>query len=258
MKRSFALLYGVIAYLLFFATFLYAIAFLGNVLVPKTVDRGQVSAPATALIIDLVLLSAFALQHSIMARYGFKKAWTRLISWHLERSTYVLAASAVLALLLWQWRPIPRVVWTVHSTGGQLVLDILFWAGWATLLVSTFLINHFELFGLEQVWLYFRGQEWQRPAFRTPAFYRMVRHPIYLGFVIAFWAVPVMTLGHMLFSVAATGYILVGIFLEERDLVHIYGQSYLDYRRRVPMLLPFMRFGRSQAKPAKTTAAGQD
>lgn len=257
MKRSLALLYGVVAYLLFFATFLYAIAFLGNVLVPKTVDRGQMSAPATALIINLLLLSAFALQHSVMARYGFKKRWTRLVSWHLERSTYVLAASAALALLLWQWRPMPGVVWAVHSSSSQLALDILFWAGWATLLVSTFLINHFELFGLEQVWLYFRGQEWHRPPFRTPALYRMVRHPIYLGFVIAFWAVPVMTVGHLLFSVAATGYILVGIFFEERDLVRTYGQTYLDYRKRVPMLLPFMPRKRTQGKPAKTTAAGQ-
>jgi len=257
MKRSLALLYGVVAYLLFFATFLYAIAFLGNVLVPKTVDRGQLSPPGTAIIIDLLLLSAFALQHSVMARQGFKKVWTRLISWHIERSTYVLAASAVLALLLWQWRPIPRVVWAVHNSGSQLALDVLFWAGWATLLVSTFLINHFELFGLEQVWRYFRGQQWQMPPFRTPAFYRMVRHPIYLGFVIAFWAVPVMTLGHLLFSVAATGYILVGIFFEERDLIRIYGQAYRDYRKRVPMLIPFMPRGHSSAKPAKTTAAGQ-
>ena len=257
MKRSLALLYGVVAYLLFFATFLYAIAFLGNVLVPKTVDRGQLSPPGTAIIIDLLLLSAFALQHSIMARHGFKKAWTRLISWHIERSTYVLAASAVLALLLWQWRPIPRVVWAVHNSGSQLALDVLFWAGWATLLVSTFLINHFELFGLEQVWRYFRGQQWQMPPFRTPAFYRIVRHPIYLGFVIAFWAVPVMTLGHLLFSVASTGYILVGIAFEEKDLIRIYGQAYRDYRKRVPMLIPFRPRGHSSAKPAKTTAAGQ-
>src|SRR5512146_44782 len=226
MKRSLALLYGVVAYLLFFATFLYAIAFLGNVLVPKTVDRGQLSPPATAIIIDLLLLSAVALQHSIMARHGFKKAWTRLISWHIERSTYVLAASAVLALLLWQWRPIPRGVWAVHNPGSQLALAVLLWARWATLLVSTFLINHFELFGLQQVWSYFRGREFNRPAFKAPVLYRLVRHPIYLGFLIAFWATPHMTAGHLLFAVAASGYLFVGIHFEERDLLAFYGDTY--------------------------------
>jgi len=244
MKKVLALLYGLAAYLFFFGTFLYAIGFVGNVVVPKSIDTGKTVPLGVALVIDAVLLSLFALQHSIMARQAFKQQWTRLVSWHVERSTFVVAASAVLALLLWQWRPIPGTIWDLRRTTLGGLLQVTFWVGWGILLVSTFLINHFELFGLAQVWAYFRGQEVHRLSFKTPALYKMVRHPIYLGFVVAFWSAPVMTVGHLVFSVATTGYILVGIYFEERDLLHIYGEAYRNYRARVPMLIPLLKFGK--------------
>ena len=258
MKKVLALLYGVAAYVFFFVTFAYAILFLGDVMVPKTVDTGASAPMLTAILIDAGLLSLFALQHSIMARQGFKKRWTRVVSWYVERTTFVVAASLVLALLLWQWRPIPQKVWDVQGTALGSVLQVTFWIGWGILLLSTFLINHFELFGLEQVWAYFRGQQFQRPAFKTPALYRSVRHPIYLGFVIAFWSAPVMSVGHLLFAAASTGYIVVGIYFEERDLIAAYGQAYRDYRARVPMLIPLLKLGRRNKTgdtQAKTTAA---
>jgi protein-S-isoprenylcysteine O-methyltransferase Ste14 len=256
MKKILAVLYGLFAYLFFFGTFLYAIGFVGNVFVPKSIDTGRPSSMPTAVIIDAALLSVFALQHSIMARQGFKRQWTRIISWYVERSTYVVAATAALALLLWQWRPITVPVWDLRASAFGTALGMTFWLGWGILLLSTSLINHFELFGLQQVWGYFRGVEFQRPAFKSPALYRMVRHPIYLGFVIAFWSAPLMTVGHLLFSVATTGYILVGIFFEERDLISYYGQTYRDYRARVPMLVPFLG-GRKKAEheKVKSTAA---
>lgn len=238
MKRALALAYGGFAYLLFFATFLYAVLFVGGLGVPRTVDAGRSAPLGTAIVIDALLLSAFAVQHSVMARRWFKVRWTRLVSWPVERSTYVVAASLVLALLLWQWRPIPRVVWDLRGTVAEPVLVVLFWAGWATVFVSTFLINHFELFGISQVWAYFRGHEFHGPAFKTPVLYHLVRHPIYLGFVVAFWAAPVMTAGHLLFAIATTGYILVGIYFEERDLTTVHGEAYREYRERVPMLIP--------------------
>lgn len=256
MKRTLALLYGVLAYLFFFGTFLYAIGFVGNVFVPKSIDTGKQSPLPTAVIIDAALLSIFALQHSIMARQGFKRQWTRIVSWYVERTTYVVAATAALALLLWQWRPIPSTVWDLRGTVFGSVLSVTFWIGWGILLLSTFLINHFELFGLQQVWTYARGVEFRSPAFKSPSLYRMVRHPIYLGFVIAFWSAPRMTVGHLLFSVATTGYILVGIYFEERDLVSHYGDVYREYRGRVPMLIPFLGGGRkSEEEKAKRTAA---
>jgi methanethiol S-methyltransferase len=256
MRKVLAVLYGVAAYLFFFATFVYAIFFLAGMFVPKTVDSGTAAPVALAIAIDAALLGVFAIQHSVMARRGFKQVWTRVVSWYVERSTYVVCASAALALLLWQWRPIPGVIWDVRATWANIPLTVLFWIGWAILFVSTFLINHFELFGLAQVWAYFRGQEFHRPPFKTPSLYRMVRHPIYLGFVIAFWAVPRMTAGHLLFSVAATGYILVGIYFEERDLVAAYGDLYREYRRRVPMLLPLpTASGKAPEEQRKTAAA---
>lgn len=256
MKKALALVYGVLAYAFFFGTFLYAIGFVGNVVVPKSIDTGATAPLGVAIVIDAVLLSLFALQHSIMARHGFKRRWTKVVSWYVERSTFVVAASAVLALLLWQWRPIPAVVWDLRGTAFGGVLAVTFWIGWAVLLLATFLINHFELFGLQQVWLYARGAEIHRPDFKTPALYRMVRHPIYLGFVIAFWSAPLMTVGHLLFSVATTGYILVGIFFEERDLVAAYGQRYRDYCARVPMLIPFLKLGKKDGgQRARSTAA---
>jgi methanethiol S-methyltransferase len=256
MKRTLALLYGVLAYFFFFGTFLYAIGFVGNVFVPKSIDTGKQSPLTIAIIIDAVLLSIFALQHSIMARQGFKRQWTRIVSWYVERTTYVVAATAALALLLWQWRPIPATIWDLRGSAFGSVLAVTFWIGWGILLLSTFLINHFELFGLQQVWTYVRGVEFQRPAFKSPSLYRMVRHPIYLGFVIAFWSAPRMTVGHLLFSVATTGYILVGIYFEERDLISHYGDVYRAYRSRVPMLIPFLG-GRKPAEEGKvkSTAA---
>ena len=256
MKKALALVYGVLAYAFFFGTFLYAIGFVGNVAVPKSIDTGPTAPLGVAIVIDAALLSLFAVQHSIMARHGFKRHWTKVVSWYVERSTYVVAATAVLALLLWQWRPIPAVVWDLRGTAVGSILGVTFWIGWAILLLATFLINHFELFGLQQVWSYARGVEIHRPDFKTPALYRMVRHPIYLGFVIAFWSAPVMTVGHLFFSVATTGYILVGIFFEERDLVAAYGQRYRDYRARVPMLIPFLKLGKKEGgQQARSTAA---
>lgn len=260
MKKLLALVYGVLAYLFFFGTFVYAIAFVGNVGVPKSIDTGTTTSLWLAVVIDAALLSLFALQHSIMARRGFKQLWTKVVSWYVERSTFVVAASAVLALLLWQWRPIPGTIWDVRGTALGSVLQVTFWIGWGILLVSTFLINHFELFGLAQVWAYFRGQEFHRPDFKTPALYKMVRHPIYFGFVIAFWSAPIMTMGHLLFSVATTGYILVGIYFEERDLVHAYGDLYRKYRLHVPMLIPLLKFrkgdkGKGEDVQAQSTVA---
>lgn len=239
MKRILALCYGVVTYLLFLATLLYAIAFVGDFQAPTTVDSGKPASTLAAIGIDAVLLGLFALQHSVMARPAFKRKWTRLVTWHLERTTFVLAATLALALIFWQWRPIPAIVWDVRGTALGSALNVLFWVGWAVLLWSTFLIDHFELFGLEQVWTYVQGrEEFHRPAFKTPLFYQWVRHPLYLGFLIAFWSAPVMTIGHLLFSVATTGYILVGVYFEERDLVRVFGDVYLEYKRRVPMLIP--------------------
>jgi len=249
MKKLLALVYGVLAYAFFFCTFLYAIAFIGNVAVPKTIDTGAATALPRAVVVDAVLLSLFALQHSIMARQGFKRAWTRLVSPHLERTTFVLAASGALALLLWQWRPIPAPVWDVRGTALGTALAGAFWLGWGLLLLATFLIDHFELFGLRQVWAYARGREFHGPEFKTPGLYRLVRHPIYLGFVIAFWSTPLMSMGHLMFSVMTTGYILVGICFEERDLIAAYGQRYREYRARVPMLIPLLKTRRGNESP---------
>jgi len=254
MKRILALVYGLCVYVFFLGTFLYAIGFIGNVGVPKSIDSGPQSSTATAMVIDLLLLSVFAVQHSVMARHGFKRQWTRIVSRHVERSTYVVAASAALALLLWQWRPVPNMLWEVRATGAIFTLRLLFWAGWGVLLISTFVVNHFELFGLEQVWAYFRGRELHCPEFKTPALYRLIRHPLYAGFVIAFWSTPVMTTGHLLFSVATTGYILVGIYFEERDLIAAYGQAYREYREHVPMLVPFIKPAKKRQKQVGETA----
>ena len=240
MKRLLSLLYGVVAYGLFFSTFTYTICFAGNIVVAKTLDRGPQTAPALALGSNIILLTIFAAQHSIMARKGFKKVWTRVIPKQLERPTYVLASTLALMLLLWQWRPLPQTVWELSGIPAT-VLSITFWMGWVLLLSSSFLINHFELFGLQQVWGYFRKKNYGPAKFRLPILYRVVRHPLYLGFIIAFWSAPTMTVGHLVFSLATTAYIFLGIHLEERDLVAEHGQAYRDYRDRVPMIVPFTK-----------------
>ncbi len=236
----FALLYGIVAYTIFFATFLYMIGFVGNLIVPKSIDIGGVTgaALAEALLINVALLGVFALQHSVMARPAWKRWWTRVVPKAIERSTYVLLASATLILLFAQWRPLPTpVVWQVGGAAA-IALTVMHWAGWGILLISTFLLDHFELFGLKQVFMRLVGREPQAPVFRTPLFYRRVRHPIYLGFLLAFWAAPTMTAGHLLFTVGMSLYILIGIWFEERDLIALFGDRYRAYRQQVSMLLP--------------------
>ena len=243
MNRILALLYGAVAYLIFVLAFSWAILWTGNLLVPKTIDSGVAGPASVAVVIDLALLTLFAVQHSVMARSGFKAWWTRFVPPAIERSTYVLLASLVLALLCWQWRPLPQTVWAVTSPLGAGILWALFGLGWVTVLGSSFMVSHFDLFGLRQVWAYRRTGEVPPPEFRTPLMYKVVRHPLYLGFVIALWATPVMSVGHLLFAAGATGYIFVGIWFEERDLIATFGETYTDYRRRVSMLFPLPRRG---------------
>lgn len=236
-----AFLYGIAAYLVFFVTVLYAIGFVMGQVVPKTIDSGPATPMAEAAVVDLLLLALFAIQHSVMARQGFKAWWTQFVPKPVERSTYVLLASLTLLLLFWQWRPLPTVVWDVENPDLAVTLVTLSLAGWVVVFTSTYMINHFELFGLHQVTNHLVGKDVPPPRFRAPLLYKFVRHPIYLGFIIAFWAAPVMTAGHLLFAAVTTLYILVGIALEERDLVALFGDEYRQYKQRVSMLIPWRR-----------------
>ena len=238
MKRSIFFAYGVVSYLVFLATFLYAIAFVGGFGVPTQLDGNPREPIGLALAIDVGLLTLFAVQHSVMARRWFKEWWTQIVPWTIERSTYVLCASLALLLLFWQWRSIGIEVWSVQSPAARVVLRGFFAAGWSTVLIVTFLINHFDLFGLRQVWLPLVGKPYTKVSFRTPLPYRFVRHPLYVGFLLAFWMTPNMTLAHLLFALATTAYIVLAIQFEERDLVAEHGAAYEEYRRRVPMLVP--------------------
>lgn len=242
-KRIGVFAYGVICYLVFLATFLYAIAFVDGLGVPRTLDGPRTAPLGVGLVIDALLLGVFAVQHSVMARKWFKERWTRIVTPAIERSTYVLAASLALILLFSQWRPLGGIVWSLADPAGRVVLQSLSGLGWALVLIATFLINHFDLFGLRQTWLFLRNEPYTKLHFGTPGPYRLVRHPLYVGFLLAFWATPVMTYAHLLFAVATTGYILVAIQFEERDLVREHGASYEEYRRAVPMLVPFARTG---------------
>jgi protein-S-isoprenylcysteine O-methyltransferase Ste14 len=233
-----AVFYGIAAYAVFVGSLLYAVGFVGNLVVPKSIDSGTAGPLLESLVIDVLLLGLFAVQHSVMARPVFKRWWTRFVPRSVERSTYVLFASLVLVALYYHWQPIPAPVWTVRDPLAAGILDVIFWSGWALLLVSTFLISHFELFGLKQVFLRMLGRELPAPQFHTPLLYQHVRHPIYLSFLLAFWSTPTMTAGHLLFAVGTTGYILIAIQLEERDLIAMFGDQYRRYRDQVAMLLP--------------------
>jgi methanethiol S-methyltransferase len=249
-----AFAYGVLVYLFFLATFLYMVAFVERVPGIKNIDSGPLGPVWTTIIVDIVLLGIFAIQHSVMARHGFKQWWTRFVPSSVERSTYVLFASLAIALLLWQWRPLPAVVWHMGGQAANAMLIALSALGWIILLASTFLIDHFELFGLKQAFQRWRGTRVATPTFKTPAFYKYVRHPLYFGFILAFWATPYMTQGHLLFAVATTAYIFVGILFEERDLIEMFGEEYRTYRQRVPMILPaFPR--RAKRKPQEAPRA---
>jgi protein-S-isoprenylcysteine O-methyltransferase Ste14 len=241
MGRFTAFLYGLASYVVFFVTFLYAIGFVSGLVVPKTIDTGTVVPMAEALIVDLLVMSVFALQHSVMARKQFKQWWTQFVPKSVERSTYVLFSSLALILLFWQWRPLPTVVWQIDDPQIAMAVIGLSFVGWLIVLTSTFLINHFELFGLHQVANNLTGQPIPVPRFRTPLYYKFVRHPIYLGFIIAFWAAPTMSVGHLLFAAVTTAYIVVGILLEERDLIELFGDEYRRYKGRVSMLVPWRR-----------------
>ena len=250
-----AVLYGVLVYLLFLGTFLYAIAFVGGFGVPAVLDGPLETSLPSAIAIDCALLMAFAVQHSVMARRWFKERWTKIVDPAVERSTFVLCASLALLLLFWQWRPIGIQVWSVESTAVRAILWTLFAAGWGTVLAATFYINHFDLFGLRQVWIPLIGKPYTKVAFRVPLLYRVVRHPLYFGFLLAFWMTPDMTLAHLVFAVATTAYIVIAIQFEERDLVAEHGSAYEAYRRAVPMLLPGRPPSRAEDRRSLVPAA---
>jgi protein-S-isoprenylcysteine O-methyltransferase Ste14 len=240
LSRIIAFIYGIICYLIFLITSVYAVGFLGNIFVPKSIDSVSQGSLVTALLVNISLLGIFALQHSIMARQQFKAWWMQFIPQPMERSTYVLLSSLALILLFWQWQPIGIIIWNINNLVGQIILYSLFTLGWIIVFISTFLINHFDLFGLRQVYLYLQGKEYTYLQFQTPALYQYVRHPLYVGWLLVFWMTPLMTVAHFLFALMTTIYILIAIQLEEKDLADIHGEKYNNYRREVPMLIPFM------------------
>ena len=243
MKKLLILVFGVLSYFIFFATFLYSIGFVGELLVPKTINSGETSS--NALIINLVLLSVFALQHSVMARPAFKKWWNTIFGAAMERSIYVLLSSLALVLIYWQWQPMTDVVWNIEGETYVTIIEVIFWAGWGIVLLSTFLISHFHLFGLQQVFENFKNKSLTDPEFKMNLFYRLVRHPLMLGFMIAFWAEPAMTQGHLLFAAVTTIYMFVAVkFLEEKDLLKMHGDDYKAYQKSTSMIIPFTKFGK--------------
>lgn len=243
MKRAIAFLYGIICYLIFFGSFLWLILFLGNfeAYVPATVNGGTAGTLAESLLINLGLIALFGVQHTVMARGWFKKQWTKIVARPVERSTYVLFSSVALVLLLWFWQPLPQTVWEVNATWASLVLQWGFWLGWLILFLSTWMIDHFNLFGLKQVWYHMKRQEPDPPEFMEPGFYKYVRHPLMLGFIIAFWSVPHMTVGHMIFSGGMTLYIIIGVYFEEKSMSQRFGDEYENYRKRVPRFFPGLK-----------------
>lgn len=252
MSRIIAFLYGTIAYVLFLIVFLYAIGFVGNIVVPKSIDSGDAVPFAEALLVNIILLGIFAIQHSVMARRAFKAWWTKIVPAEIERSTFVLFTNAVLALLFWQWRPMTDTVWNVEGTIGATILTVVFWAGWLLVLLSTFLINHFDLFGLHQVYMNLKKRKLSTPSFTTRFLYKYIRHPLLLGFIIGFWATPSMSVGHLVFAVVTTIYMLIAIQLEEKDMVARFGDTYTKYQSEVPMLIPTGRTATSQKNEAPT------
>ena len=261
MKRILVCAYSLINYLAFVATSLYLAAFLSNQLVPRSIDAAPVGPLWQALVVNLLLLTAFAVQHSVMARPSFKRWWTRFVPAPAERSTYVMFSNLALIFLFWQWRPIAGVIWDVRAPMGRGIFHGLFAFGWFNVLLATFMINHFDLFGLRQAWLYLRGKAYTTLAFKTPGPYKLVRHPLYVGWLMVFWAAPTMTVGRLAFAIAITAYIFVAIWFEERNLVEYHGQAYADYRRKTPMLIP-SPFGRDgklrtpEGAPVATSEAG--
>jgi protein-S-isoprenylcysteine O-methyltransferase Ste14 len=241
MNRVVAFAYGTVVYVIFFVTFCYMIGFVGDFGVPKSIDSGPEGSPGAAYLINIALLGLFGLQHSVMARPGFKAWWTTIVPKPIERSTFVLFTSLILILMVWQWRPMAGVIWEVEGAVGRFVLWALFWFGWALVLVSTFIIDHFDLFGLRQVYLYLKGTPYTPPVFKVTTLYKIVRHPLLLGFMIAFWSTPHMTAGHFLFALITTLYMLIAIQLEERDLGTVHGEAYERYREEVRMILPLPR-----------------